>query len=202
MLREELAKAAAIRARAALAPARPPAPRDPPPAGPAGADGGLSRDQRALQAAILDGPSQVALPGAGGGEPGQRPLSRVEGISIYGGAYRARRVDGLRRAFPVLRELVGAELDGLALDHLAAHPGQTGDLAQVARSFAGYVCDVYRHHQWAGVVRDVVALDLALADRAGGDRAARTTLPDQPAFIRDLAARAGVALDLPGDGEA
>ncbi|WP_460850015.1 MNIO family bufferin maturase, partial [Phytohabitans suffuscus] len=36
VLREELAKAAAIRARAALAPARPPAPRDPPPAGPAG----------------------------------------------------------------------------------------------------------------------------------------------------------------------
>jgi len=190
------------------------------------ADRALARSQRALQAAILDGAHQTAVPCGDFTE--LRPLTTAEGISVYGSAYRARHVDRVRCAFPVLGELLGSELEDLALDHLASRPGHAGSLEGFTLTFAQRACDAFRLHQWAAIVRDVVALDTALMDlhpHAGTDgraplatssiefarhgNAARTRFVAnaslrmlrlvESSYVRSLAMRAGVPLYWSGD---
>jgi hypothetical protein len=112
-------------------------------------------------------------------------------------------VDSLRFAFPLLGELIGAELDDLALDYLAARAGHTDTLERFVRAFGDRVTEAYREHRWAGVVRDVVALEIALMDlrdRPGAEGSClRIMRWSEPAFLRGLAARAGVALDWSGE---
>ncbi|HZD68263.1 MAG TPA: DUF692 family protein [Actinomycetes bacterium] len=231
VLREELGKAAELRSAAGLRPLPPPSMCAPPHDGPLTdvvADHGLARSQRALQAAILDGASQNAVPRKIDGELSLRPLSQVEGISIYGSAYRARHVDILRFAFPVLGELIGSELEDLALDYLAVRPVRTGSLERFTRLFAEWANDAFRLHRWAHVVRDVVALETTLMDlRLHTGTEGRVPLPassirfarhadvarmrfvanpclrimrlSEPSYIRSLSIRAGVALNWWGD---
>jgi hypothetical protein len=231
VLHEELTKAAELRSAAELRPLPSPSTgtaHDGQLTDDVTADHELAHGQRTLQAAILDGASQNRLPRKDVRESGLRPLSRGEGLSIYGSAYRARHVDSLRFAFPVLEELIGSELDDLALDYIAAHPGSTGDLERLMRLFAEWVSDAFRHHRWADVVRDVVDLDTTLMDlrlRAGTE--GRMPLPawsircakhadaarmrfvanpclriarlSEPSYIRGLSMRAGVPIDWSGD---
>ena len=145
----------------------------------------MLRSQSVLLAAILDGASQTGLPVQHEGEPRLRPLSRAEGISIYGAAYRARHVDSVRSAFPILGELIGSELDDLALGYLAARTG---------RSFGEWVSDAFSSHPWAGVVRDVVALETTLKDLRDRHGEQRILKLSEPSYLHSLAIRAGVAL--------
>ena len=210
VLREELSRAAALRSAAGIQPRSSPTTVTAPHGGrlpnDVRTDDALAHSQRALQAAILDGAGQERLPRKDGGESGLRPLSRGEGIAVYGSAYRARHVDILRFAFPVLGELMGSELKDFALDHMAAHPGPTGDLEQLTRSFAEWMCDAFRLHHWADVVRGVVALDttlMALRRCTGTEGRVNPCLRilrlSEPSYVRNLSMRAGVAMDWSGD---
>jgi uncharacterized protein (UPF0276 family) len=231
ILHEELGKAARLRAEATVRSPPPPSMAAPLDEGaPVGAatDRGLACSQEALQAAILDGASQTALPREDAGEPHLRPLSRAEGISIYGAAYRARHVDSLRLAFPILGELIGSELEDLALDYLAEYTGRTESLEHFTRLFAQWVNDAFRLHRWADVVGEVVALETTLMDlrrdagteegvplpaspmrfaphsdvarlRVAANPSLRIVRLGEPSYIRSLAIRAGVALDWSGD---
>lgn len=220
VLLEELGKAAEIRAEAGVRPAlaehsssRPVRPVE--------ADDDLTGRQRELQTAILNGAAQAPLPRG----DARGPLTAVEGIAIYGSAFRARHVDTLRSVFPVLGELFGAELDDLALDYLAARPELAGGLVHLARSFATWVEETCRSRSWAHLVHDVVALETALLSAR---MVSRTDAPDippiadpstgepdrlkvvaarglrlidlvEPSFLRDLADRAGVGLSWSGE---
>ncbi|MGW1758872.1 MNIO family bufferin maturase [Streptomyces mirabilis] len=233
VLREELSKAAALRSEAGrLRPSPSASMVSAPPDGQlmddVTTDPELAHSQRTLQAAILDGASQNRLPRRDVRDFSLRPLSRGEGISIYGSAYRARHVDSLRFAFPLLGELIGSELEDLALDYVAAHPGRTGDLECLTRLFAAWVTDAFRLHYWADVVRDVVDLDTTLRDlrlRTGtegwvplpassirfarhadaarmrfvANPCLRITRVSEPSYMRNLSIRAGTAIDWSGE---
>ncbi|GIE91288.1 hypothetical protein Are01nite_77680 [Actinoplanes regularis] len=190
LLREELRTAAELRARVGPRPPRPPSPAVAPPIR-AGADARRLADrQRALQLAILDGTAQQAVPG---GETVLRPLSHGEGIAVYGSAYRARHLDLLRTAYPVLGELIGDDLDDLALDYLASAAGRGGDLDEFVSGFAGWVTGAFRDRPGAAAVRDVLTLETALAELGGRSSGeARFTCLGAPGHLRSLAIRAGV----------
>jgi uncharacterized protein len=171
VFREELRKAVAVRLQS----------------GPRTAPRTLAESQRALQRRILDGRTQQSVPM---GETGLRRLSHDEGVAVYGNTYRAQHLDCLRSAHPALGELLGVDFDSLALGYLASPDGRAGDPDEFVNRFAGWVDDAFRDRPGAAVVRDVLALESAIARLRDG--AERLICLSSPSGVRDVAIRAGV----------
>lgn len=67
-------------------------------------------------------------------------LSAEERLAIYANAYYSRLLECLGDCFPVLRQVLGAEVfDGFAFDYLQRHPSRSYTLDRLGESFATFL---------------------------------------------------------------
>lgn len=103
-----------------------------------------------------------------------RRLTAEQRLEIYANAYYARLLECLRDTFPVLAQVLGAEVfDGFAFDYLQRYPSRSYTLYRLAESFPRFL-DETRPEQptaagaagsaWPDFLIDLATLELAIAE--------------------------------------
>jgi Putative DNA-binding domain len=106
-----------------------------------------------------------------------RRLSAEQRLEIYANAYYARLLECLRDTFPVLAQVLGAEVfDSFAFDYLQRYPSRSYTLYRLAESFPRFL-DETRPDQpaaadaagaagpaWPDFLIDLATLELAIAE--------------------------------------
>jgi hypothetical protein len=98
-------------------------------------------------------------------------LTAEQRLEIYANAYYARLLECLRDTFPVLTQVLGAEVfDSFAFDYLQRYPSRSYTLYRLAESFPRFL-DETRPDQppaagpaWPDFLIDLATLELAIAE--------------------------------------
>lgn len=103
-----------------------------------------------------------------------RRLSAEQRLEIYANAYYARLLECLRDTFPVLAQVLGAEVfDGFAFDYLQRYPSRSYTLYRLAESFPRFLdetrpdqppADAAAGPAWPDFLIDLATLELAIAE--------------------------------------
>jgi hypothetical protein len=106
-----------------------------------------------------------------------RRLTAEQRLEIYANAYYARLLECLRDTFPVLAQVLGAEVfDSFAFDYLQRYPSRSYTLYRLAESFPRFLDETRPDQQpgpgaagaagaaWPDFLIDLATLELAIAE--------------------------------------
>lgn len=99
-------------------------------------------------------------------------LTAEQRLEIYANAYYARLLECLRDTFPVLTQVLGAEVfDGFAFDYLQRYPSRSYTLYRLAESFPRFLEETRPDRPpapagptWPDFLIDLATLELAIAE--------------------------------------
>ncbi|RNL86013.1 HvfC/BufC N-terminal domain-containing protein [Halostreptopolyspora alba] len=147
--------------------------------------GALQRTQEWVQTALL---APEATTGAADVVTASSRLTAEQRLAVYQQGYRARLVECMRAHYPVLGEVLGADLfTEFALGYLRSRPSRNYTLADLGDGFADYLQrnrpegdpDREEDHDWVDSLIDLARFERAFAESYAAPDAQESTADEE-----------------------